>query len=59
MAGEVGIVSDAGAVGAEEVRLESCASVGDARWWQLGFPGLGVGALEVFADGVVGIVGSW
>ena len=33
MAREVGLMSGAGAVGAEEVMLESCASVGDAMWW--------------------------
>ena len=31
--GMAGMMSGAGAVGAEEVRLESCASVGDAMWW--------------------------
>ena len=36
LAGEVGMMSGA------EVMLESCASVGDAMWWQLGLAGGGV-----------------
>ena len=59
MAGEIRMMSGAGAVGAEEVMLESCTSVGDALWWQLAVPGGDVGVLEFVSDGVVGIVGSW
>ena len=37
LAGEVGMMSGA------EVMLGSCASVGDAMWWQLGLAGGGMG----------------
>ena len=59
MVREVGLLFGAGAVGAEEVMLESCASVGDAMRWQLGVAGGDVGVLGFLTDGVVGIVGSW
>ena len=42
-----------------EVMLGSCASVGDAMWWQLGLAGEDVGVLEFLSDEVVWSVGSW
>ena len=59
MAGEIRMMSGAGAVGAEESMLESCTSVGDALWWKLKVAGGDVGVLEFVSDGVVGLVGSW
>ena len=59
MVREVGLLFGAGAVGAEEVMLESCASVGDAMWWQLVGAGEVGGVLGFLSDGVVGILGSW
>ena len=56
--GEIKMVSGAGAVGAEEVMLESCTSVGVALWWQLRLADGDVGVWEFVSDGVVGIVGS-
>jgi hypothetical protein len=59
MVREVRLLFGAGAVGAEEVMVESCASVGDAMWWQLAGAGEDGGALGFLSNGVVGIVGSW
>ena len=40
-----------------EVMLGSCASVGDAVWWQLGLADGGVGVGEFVSVLVVGIIG--
>ena len=59
MVGEVGLLFGVGAVGAKGVMLESCASVGDATWWQLVGAGGDGGFLGFLSDGVVGILRSW
>ena len=58
MVREVGLLFGVGAVGAKGVILESCASVGDATWWQLVGAGGDAGFLGFLSDGVVGILRS-
>ena len=59
MVRKVGLLFGVGAVGAKEVMLDSCASVGDATWWQLVGAGRDGGFLGFLSDGVVGILRSW
>ena len=59
MVREVGLLFGVGAMGAKEVMLKSCASVGDAMWRQLVGAGEDGGVLGFLSDGVVGILGSW
>ena len=59
MVREVGLLFGVGAVGAKGFMLESCASVGDATWWQLVGAGGDGGFLGFLSDGVVGILRSW
>ena len=58
MVREVGLLFGVGAVGAKQVMLKSCASVGDAMWRQLVGAGED-GGVGFLSDGVVGILGSW
>ena len=59
MGREVVLLFGVGAVGAKGVMLKSCASVGDATWWQLVGAGGDGGFLGFLSDGVVGILRSW